>query len=352
MRKTAAFFLLLLAACTSGKRPKPALEVNAIGCSLFDGEGKLLKKYLGWTCAFFPNGRMLIGDGFTLTFYDEKMQVVWSRDVHNHHMITFDPESGLATVIASRILNGHQRIDRLEVYDIEGGLRASYNFSPEQSITKVKQTWDMPVFPYVDESLTIVESFYRIGKNTSNLPYLAEGNFLAYDAAGRLYFFDPALKGIVHTMDLRQKGLAGLRDIQVTGAGNLLLYNSGNQEGGKNYTSLEERDPATLELKWSYKANPPASFFGKYEGNVQILPNGNILYSVVMDEFRGKDRKVIPESEKEDWMDVQGMHRSFEITRAGSEVWKMVNDGSGLSGMPNVVKRYDLAGYLEHKGRY
>lgn len=351
-----AFLLLCLLAfpgCLSLQRgPQAPNAVNAVGCSLFDMNGKLLKKYLGWTCAFFPNGRMLLGDGFTLTYYDEKMNPIWSRDMHTHHMITYDQAARTATVIASHILNGSQRYDRLEVYDIEGRLLAQFEFQPKDSVAVTPQNWDFPAFPYVKTSHTMVESFYRIGKNDSKLPYLREGNFIVYEASGTLYFFGSALK-LEKKVNVREVGLhPEIRDVQVTPAGNLLMYDSGNEKDGKKFTSLIEVTPETWKTVWRYEASPPESLYGKYEGNVQLLPNGHFLFSVVTDELKGKDRRVIREEEREQWMDVQGWHRSYEVTREGKQVWTMANDGSGLSGMPNVVKRYDLSEYFRHKGRY
>jgi hypothetical protein len=295
---------------------------------------------------------MLLGDGFTLTFYDEKMRVVWSRDVHTHHMITFDPAAGLATVIASNVIGGDTRIDRLEVYDTEGRRRHAFDFGLEHSLARMQQNWDNHAFPYVKHNLTMIESFYRVGKNSSRLPYLAEGNFLAYDAAGILYIFDRSLSRVEKRLSLRDWGLHSLRDVQVTPAGNFLFYNSGHEEGGRKFTALEERSPRDGRLLWSYRAQPPESFFGAYEGNVQLLANGNVLFSVVMDEWRGADRRAVDPTYAEPWHAVQGMFRAFEITRDGKKVWEMADDGAGLSGMPNVVKRLDLRSYLRAKGGY
>ena len=349
------FLLLLLALsrpqATEAKGPE-AKVVNAIGCSLFDPSGKLLKKYLGWICGFFPNGNMILGDGFTLTFYDSKMNIVWSKDVHTHHMINYTASDQTALVIASNILRGDTRIDRLEVYDQEGVLLRSFAFTEADSLGAHPQNWDRFVFPQVKQYLTLIESFYRIGKNKSGLAYMAEGNYLAYDAAGILYFFDHDLHGIIHRINMREWKLSSLRDVQVTDTGKLLFYNSGNVMRGVPYTTLEERDPVTGALAWSYQARPPESIYGAYEGNVQLLPNGHVLFSVVMDEFKGKDRRVIPGEFKEPWAEIQGMHRSFEITRGGTRVWTMVEDGSGLSGMTNSVKRLDLSAYYRNKGRY
>jgi hypothetical protein len=326
--------------------------VNAIGCSLFDMQGKLQKKYLGWVCAFFPNGKMILGDGFTLTFYDKDMNPLWSKDMHTHHMINYSEKDNTALVIASNLIGDDTRIDRLEIYNNDGKLLKFFNFTEKESLGTYKQDWDMPVLPKVKRGITLVESFHRIDKTSKKHPSLREGNYIVYDGFGRIYIFDRALKEIIQTFDLKNWSRSQWRDVQVTDSGNFLAYNSGNELAGKKFTTLEEVDPASGKQVWEFRANPPESIYGEYEGNVQILKNGNLLFSVVMDEYRGKDRKEIPEKDVQNWMNVQGPHRSFEITRQGKMVWNMVNDGSGLSGMPNVVRRLDLTSYLKNKGRF
>ena len=343
---------ILLFLTFAPQAPAKPLWVNAVGCSLFDSKGTILKKYLGWICAYFPNGSMLLGDGFTLTFYDKNMEIVWSKDMHTHHMITYSAPSKTATVIASHIINGVTRADRLEVYSIDGKLLKHFNFTEKHSLFRQEQKWDHFVFPFVKDEITLIESFYRIEKNRSKNPIFQEGNYLALEAAGRIYVFDSNLEKIIHTINLSDWKIGNIRDAQIDESGNLLFYNSGHQENGEKFTTLDQVDPQTGKLLWSYRANPPSSFYGSYEGNVQALPNGNYLFSVVMDELKGKERRVIPQNEMEPWMVVQGMHRSFEITKHGKVVWTMVNDGSGLSGMPNVVKRLDLSDYKKNKGRF
>ena len=333
-------------------RPRPAL-VNVAGCSLFDMKGNRLKRYFGWVCGFFPNGNLLLGDGFTLTFYDSRMNIVWSRDVHSHHVINVTPDGRTALVITSQILRGVTRIDRLEVIDDRGTLVRAFGFKESDSFWSGPQNWDKYVLPGVQDELTLIESFHQIGKNASSEPYLAEGGYLASDAGGMLYFFDPTLTRIVHRINLRKAwGVESLRDVQVTKRGTILAYNSSNSWRGKRFTTIEERDPRTGALVWSYQMNPPTAFYGSYEGNVQELPNGNFLFSMVRNEVTGQKRKSVPALYEEPWMEVQGKLRLFEVTKAGKIVWRMANDGRDLTGMPNTGRRIDFSNYLKNKGRY
>jgi hypothetical protein len=63
------------------------------------------------------------------------------------------------------------------------------------------------------------------------------------------------------------------------------MYGSGNETGGKKFTTMIEVEPETWKTVWSYQANPRESLYGKY--------GGNVLFSVVTDELKGKDRRVI-----------------------------------------------------------
>lgn len=322
-------------------RKSDRVFMSTIGCSLLDAQGKeIKKKYLGWVCAFFPNGKMILGDGFTLTFYDKNMDVVWSRDVHTHHSIMFSPEDNTALVLASNILGKNTRIDRLEVYDQDGRRLKHFDFKPEHSIQRVPFTWDQFVFPRsVRWQLTHINSFYRIGKNRSKHPAFAEGNYIVNEAMGRIYFFDKDLKNIVHSIDISKWNRHLMTDVQVTKNGTILFYSGKNVLQNDPHTSLVEVDPEDGRVLWSYRGNP--EFHAPYEGNVQILENGNILFSTV----------DIPYTEFPTEM-MRGKHRMTEITREGKIVWSVSRSGENLSGLPNVAKLWDMTSYLKNKGTY
>lgn len=85
--------------------------------------------------------------------------------------------------------------------------------------------------------------------------------------------------------------------------GNLLIYDNGSLRGQeRGYTRVVELDPLRKEIVWTYRADPPASFFSPSRGSAERLPNGNHL---------------IAESDS---------GRLFEVTPGGQIVWEMVND--------------------------
>ena len=102
------------------------------------------------------------------------------------------------------------------------------------------------------------------------------------------------------------------------GAGNILIFNNGNEFGGfeRDYSSVVEVVPpvdgagyrlnpdlafAPAEPAWAYTAATPSDFFSGYISGAQRLPNGNTLIC-------------------------DGIHGTFfEVTPAGRTVWKYIN---------------------------
>jgi len=80
--------------------------------------------------------------------------------------------------------------------------------------------------------------------------------------------------------------------------GNILIYDNGTRRG---HTRILEVNPLTNRIEWQYVGNPPQSFFSKWGGASQRLPNGNTLLT---ESDRG---------------------RVFEITKDGEIVWEFYN---------------------------
>ena len=80
--------------------------------------------------------------------------------------------------------------------------------------------------------------------------------------------------------------------------GNILVYDNGT---ARKFTRILEIAPATGEIVWEYRADPPKSFFSPTRGSNQRLPNGNTF---------------IAESDS---------GRLFEVTREGEMVWEFLN---------------------------
>jgi hypothetical protein len=104
------------------------------------------------------------------------------------------------------------------------------------------------------------------------------------------------------------------------GAGNILIFNNGDETTHRTYSTVLEITPplsaagtyerevsayAPPELVWEYRADPPESLFAPFVSSVQRLPNGNTF---IVDGTGG---------------------RFLEVTSDGEVVWEYLNEFTG-----------------------
>jgi hypothetical protein len=94
--------------------------------------------------------------------------------------------------------------------------------------------------------------------------------------------------------------------------GQLLIFDNGPRRG---WSRLIQLDPAKRKIVWSYRGDPPESFFSEIGGAAQTLPNGNVL---VTESTKG---------------------RVFEIARDGEIVWEFRNPDRTPAGKRRQIYR-------------
>ena len=97
--------------------------------------------------------------------------------------------------------------------------------------------------------------------------------------------------------------LAQQHDPSLLDNGNILIYDNGSHSKHDPLPASRviEVDPATNEIVWQYRDNPPFNFFSAYISGARRLPNGNTL---VTEGHFG---------------------RIFQATPAGEVVWEYIN---------------------------
>jgi hypothetical protein len=104
--------------------------------------------------------------------------------------------------------------------------------------------------------------------------------------------------------------------------GHVLIFDNG---AVRRWSRVLEIEPATGEIVWRYRGDPPESFYTSSRGASQRLPNGNTLITV-SDEGTAR-----------------------EVTPSGEVVWEFFNpatDGEGRRATMFSVVRHEV-GYLD-----
>ena len=112
--------------------------------------------------------------------------------------------------------------------------------------------------------------------------------------------------------------------------GRVLLFDNGSHRQGQGvpYSRVIEVDPATNQIEWEYKGDPPLSFFSPVISSAERQPNGNTL---ICEGSTG---------------------RLFEVTRNKEIVWEYINPFTTLGAAPAGGGPLDLANTVFRAHRY
>lgn len=257
-------------------------------------------------------------------------EILWEWSMWDHLVQEFDPAKPNYGAVAEHpeLIDLNYRLGRLSVLPNQQRPNVvhtnSLDYHPEldqimMSARNFSEVW------IIDHSTTTAAAAGHSGGNSGQGGDLLYrwGNPLAYQAGtpGEQYLFWP------HTAHWIAPGLPG--------AGNILLFNNGNEfpRDRREYSTVEEFVPPVegngyrresgaayppAGTVWNYDAG--ADFYAPAQSGAQRLPNGNTL---ILDSARGA---------------------IIEVTPAGQEVWRYINpdtpDGTLQQGapMPTTVR--------------
>ena len=138
--------------------------------------------------------------------------------------------------------------------------------------------------------------------------------------------------------EMQDRKWGGQHDCRLLENGNITLFANGSEQPTPEHSRVIELDPATREIVWEYKGNPPTTFYSSRISGAHRQANGNTLVC-------------------------EGNHgRLFEVTMSGDIVWEYISPFYNARGGPasinnNVfrVRRYaedspEIAGRLKLYG--
>lgn len=206
--------------------------------------------------------------------------IVWEWHLWDHLVQDFDPAQANFGVVA----------DHPELVNINAAANGSadwihansidYNADLDQiviSANRLDEIW------IIDHSTTTAEAAGHTGGNSGRGGDILYrwGNPQNYDAG------TPADKKLFrqHCVEWIPNGYPG--------AGNILIFNNGNNRPGGSYTSIDEIEPpidmngdyiltpgtayGPANLTWTYSAPNPTDFFASFISGARRLPNGNTI---------------------------------------------------------------------------
>jgi len=319
-----------------------------VGCSILDVNGKLLRSFSGEFCRYFPDGKVLLSHGTTgLALYDSEMKLLWERKMHVHHMLRETNDHKLLVLSSSVHLfrNVMTRFDKIYKFDMNGNVEGSFDFFANVHDLENANPlllarglgpyeWDHVALPEVHWEYSHANSVFEIPLSPAakSIPAFQAGNIIVnVSSANYILILDKDLKKILYSFTYLPNfdGDLVTHDVQVLKNGHLLVYVNNRQIGNNYVSTLEEFDQVEKKLVWQFHPKRSAVFNSKFSGGVQILDDGNILYS---DTTRGGE--------------------VVEINRQGQELmrWSVpwVDPKTSKPLGLQEAKQLDLSQFLQH----
>jgi hypothetical protein len=265
-------------------------------------------------------------------------EIIWEMDLPIHHEIVLTPENTIITftketheyngrlvefdIILELDKNG-KIIDRWSTWDnleyiktfhkpLE--LEAPPNKLIPEEHKKNKSIWGAEYDYYHLNSLSLVPNNSLQGIH----PAFNPGNWIiSFRHGSMLFILDKNTKEILWSAiyDQVEDNLEGPHTPLMNSEGNILVFDNGRY---REWSRIILINPLNLNIIWEYKTKNPMDFYSLSQGQVQILPNKNLL---------------ITESEK---------GRVFELTPNKKIVWEFYNQVKQDETNSNSQEKYGL----------
>lgn len=299
---------------------------------LVDERGRILRAWshepsMTWeNCTLLPNGDLLVvgaepapgqrrrrsvwiaDDARYLLRFDWEGGVLWKRRIRAHHDVEPTPDGRLLALTFERRLlpRFHETVpvrdDRLTLLEPDGtpvrsnSILDAVEADPHTFPLDPVRPTRLGGPPWLDLFHANSVEWVRRDDLAGTHPIYTPGNVLVcFRHQNRIAVFRWSSNRVVWAWG--REVLGGPHDAQILDDGNILLFDNGLGRGASRGLEL---DPRTERIVWSYRGDPPSSFYTRTKGSIQRLPNGNTLMA---ESDRG---------------------RAIEVTRDGEVVWEFL----------------------------
>lgn len=268
-------------------------------------------------CALvFPNGDLLaqysaIGDtpyGYGIAKLNKYSKVLWTYNENAHHDLHIDSETGEIYGLIHKMIRepvkGLESLPYPMLSDYIVRLSANGKELDRISILEAFQNSPFEAFLYHERNGALAKWDYIHAnsvmplekKLAAKFPMFTAGQILvSIRSMHAIAVIDPKTRKVVWAMNGTWKMQHAARFLD---NGHIILFdNLGRSIGDKDYSSIIELDPKTLETKWSFSGSEAVPFRTNIVGRLQRLANGNTLIAESMPA------------------------RIFEVTPKGEIVW-------------------------------
>ena len=327
---------------------------------LLDNEGRIVHlwhhpegmQHVKW----LPNGRLLVhglppesteglenigGSACALFELDHDSNVVWEyRDPYMHHdyqrldngntlVIRW---SKLPTDVAARVQGGHVAADDPDWMWAD----VVREIDPDGEVVREWRSWE---HLSTDHHVKCPLETRKEWTHLNSIELTPDGDWLlSFRLTSTVAIVDGA------TGDVRWRWGPGILSHQHHAtwleSGHILLFDNGcHRLDAPSFSQVLEIDPASKEVKWTYKAESILAFFSFMVSGCQRLPNGNTF---ITEGATGRLFEVTTEGETVwEYVSPWTLPSRFGITSAVFRSYRLAEDDGRLAGLPLSPAPYE-----------
>lgn len=280
-------FSLLVSKKTSGPFGFKKDHYLIVNCTVYNDKKEIVRTSPLMGCLYFKDGKVFGKKNKSIVMIDKNGKKLWEKDIIYHSVGNkLADESGIIFLSSEeKVYKGQLvRFDFLIKMDLNGNVLNTWKVSG--NLDEIKKIFSISEIEFWNENNELFKarkqfphanSVYEIPTNelANTNPAFRKGNFIV-SLHGTIRAF------IVLSSDLKKilwhsSRKYHVHDVQVLSNGNILLHN--NRDPDHFYSQIQEIDPSSESVTWSYNAKTPSGFFSTVAGSVQKLDEKSYLYS-------------------------------------------------------------------------
>ncbi len=259
-------------------------------CVIHNLKGDIVKEIPGDICIFMDDGSYISASGTSLRSISADSSLQWFLEIPVHHQINLSHDKKRILVLSSEFLTREgvkTRDDRFLIVSLDGKILHDNTIGellPSKELLQLPITNSFSIWKDFKTESSHFNSIFEIQEIPlrKDAPWLAPGNIIVNSVRLGVLVLTPDLKQVLHRFTYPRSYDHQVHDVQILPTGNLLLFNNSTKAWSEEmeFSSIDEVDPVTFDLRYTMNSTPEAHFFSASRSGAHAVNEDLLVISL------------------------------------------------------------------------